>query len=142
MSKAWFITGASSGLGRSLTELALSEGDAVIAAVRRPDALRGLASAYPGRLAVEELDVTSSQDVGRVVTRCLARGRIDVVVNNAGGGLVGATEEMTDADVQQQTALNLLAPIQVTRAFLRPMREQGGGRIIQISSVGGQVATP
>jgi len=142
MSKAWFITGASSGLGRSLTELALSEGDAVTAAVRRPDALRDLSGVYPGRLAVEQLDVTASADVDGVVARCLARGRIDVVVNNAGGGLVGATEEMTDAEVQQQIALNLLAPIRVTRAFLKPMREQGGGRIIQISSVGGQTATP
>ena len=142
MSQAWFITGASSGLGRHLTAVALSEGDAVTAAVRRPDALRDLAEAYGGRLTVEALDVTSSQDVSRVVARCLARGQIDVVVNNAGGGLIGATEEMTDAQVQQQITLNLLAPIQITRASLKPMREQGGGRIIQISSVGGQVATP
>lgn len=142
MSMNWFITGASSGLGRNLTELALSEGDAVTATVRRPDALRDLSDAYGGRLTVEELDVTSSKDVSRVIARCLAYGRIDVVVNNAGGGLIGATEEMTDAEVQQQITLNLLAPIQVTRAFLKPMREQGGGRIIQISSVGGQVATP
>ena len=131
MSKGWFITGASSGLGRHLTALALSEGDAVTAAVRRPDALRDLADTYSGRLTVEALDVTSSQDVSRVVARCLARGRIDVVVNNAGGGLIGATEEMTDAQVQQQITLNLLAPIQITRAFLKPMREQGGGRIIR-----------
>ena len=92
-------------LGRHLTELALSEGDAVTTAVRRPDALRDLADAYGGRLTVEALDVTSSQDVSRVVARCLARGRIDVVVNNAGGGLVGATEEMTDAQVQQQITM-------------------------------------
>lgn len=142
MSKAWFITGASSGLGRKLAELALSAGDRVTATVRRPEVLRDLASASSGRLILEQLDVTSSQDVARVIARCLARGRIDVVVNNAGGGLVGATEEMSDADVQQQLALNLLAPIQITRAFLKPMREQGGGRIIQISSVGGQMATP
>jgi NAD(P)-dependent dehydrogenase (short-subunit alcohol dehydrogenase family) len=140
MSKAWFITGASSGLGRHLTEVVLSEGDAVTAAVRRPDALHDLAEAYGGRLTVEALDVTSSQDVSRVVARCLARGQIDVVVNNAGGGLIGATEEMTDAQVQQQLTLNLLAPIQSRGPS--PMREQGGGRIIQISSVGGQVATP
>jgi len=117
MPTSWFITGASSGLGRSLTELVLSEGDAVTAAVRRPEGLRDLSGAHSGRLTVEELDVTSSQDVARVVARCLARGRVDVVVNNAGGGLVGATEEMTDAEVQHQIALNLLAPIQVTRAF-------------------------
>lgn len=87
------------------------------AAVRRPEGLRDVSGAHSGRLTVEELDVTSSQDVARV----------DVVVNNAGGGLVGATEEMTDADVQHQIALNLLAPIQVTRAILKPMREQGAG---------------
>jgi NAD(P)-dependent dehydrogenase (short-subunit alcohol dehydrogenase family) len=84
MSQDWFITGASSGLGRHLTELALSDGDAVTAAVRRPDALRDLTDAYGGRLTVEALDVTSSRDVSHVVARCLARGRIDVAVNNAG----------------------------------------------------------
>ena len=142
MPKAWFITGASGGLGRELAKLALSEGDTVTAAIRRPDALRDVLDAYGPRLILETLDVTSSPDIARVVAGCLARGRIDIVVKNAGGGLIGATEEMTDADVQQQIALNLLGPHPVTRAFLKPMREQGGGRIIQISSVGGQVATP
>jgi NAD(P)-dependent dehydrogenase (short-subunit alcohol dehydrogenase family) len=123
--------------------VALSEGDSVIATVRRPDALADLSAVYAERLAVEELDVTRRDDVERLIARLVdAHPRIDVVVNNAGFGLIGATEEMTDRDVQDQISTMLLAPIQITRAFLGPMREQGGGRIIQISSVGGQVATP
>ena len=105
MAKSWFITGASGGLGRKLAEVALSEGDTVTAAIRRPEVLRDLADAHGDRLILEALDVTSSQDVARVIAACVARGRVDVVVNNAGGGLVGATEEMTDADVQQDSAL-------------------------------------
>lgn len=142
MSKHWFITGASSGLGRSLAEEVLSKGDRLTAAVRRPSALDDLASAYGDRLRVEALDVTLPEDVGRIIAKVLARGRVDVVVNNAGGSLIGATEEMTDAQVQGQLALNLLAPIQITRGFLQSMREQGGGRIIQISSASGHFATP
>jgi NAD(P)-dependent dehydrogenase (short-subunit alcohol dehydrogenase family) len=142
MSKSWFITGVSGGIGRHLAELALSEGDSVFGTTRRPDALRDLAKTYGNRLAVEQLDVTLVDDVRNVTSRALARGRIEIVVNNAGGGIIGATEEMTDDQVQNQIALNLLAPIHVTRAFLKPMREQGGGRIIQISSIGGQVAFP
>ena len=128
MLRHWFITGASGGLGRHLVALALAEGDAVVATVRRPNTLSELSKTYGERLMVEPLDVTDQEQVNRVIARCLARGRIDIVVNNAGGGLIGATEEMTDAQVQDQLALNLLAPIQITRAFLKPMREQGGGR--------------
>ena len=135
MVRHWFITGASGGLGRHLVVLALAEGDAVVATVRRPHTLSELSTTYGERLMVEQLDVTDREQVKRVIARCLARGRIDIVVNNAGGGLIGATEEMTDAQVQAQIALNLLAPIQITCAFLKPMREQGGGRIIQISAV-------
>jgi NAD(P)-dependent dehydrogenase (short-subunit alcohol dehydrogenase family) len=142
MARHWFITGASGGLGRHLVTLALAEGDTVVATVRRPGTLSELAQTYGERLRVESLDVTDHEQVTHVIARCLARGRIDIVVNNAGGGLIGATEEMTDAQVQAQLALNLLAPIQITRAFLTPMREQGGGRIIQIASVGGQIALP
>src|SRR2546430_1400436 len=108
MSRHWFITGASGGLGRHLVALALAEGDAVVATVRRPNALSELSKTYGERLMVEPLDVTDREQVTRVIARCLARGRIDIVVNNAGGGLIGATEEMTDAQVQEQIALNLL----------------------------------
>jgi NAD(P)-dependent dehydrogenase (short-subunit alcohol dehydrogenase family) len=139
----WFVTGASGGLGRALVQVALEAGDTVVATVRRPDALRELADAHPGRLYVERLDVTDSAAVAATVSRVLAEhGHIDVVVNNAGYTIVGAAEELTDAELDHQLATLLHAPLQITRAFLGPMRERGGGRIIQISSLGGQVAFP
>ena len=121
---------------------ALDAGDTVIATARRSDALRELTDAYPGRLHVERLDLTDPADVAATVARVLAtHERIDVVVNNAGYSVVGASEEMTETQLEQQLAILLHAPIQITRAFLAPMRHQGGGRIIQISSVGGQITT-
>ena len=142
MTKHWFITGASSGLGRHIAQLALSKGDTVTGTVRHLNALEDVQKAHGDRLVIERLDVTSKAEVAHAVQRTLDRARVDVVVNNAGGSLIGATEEMTDEQIQQQIALNLIAPIQITRAFLKPMREQGGGHIIQLSSVGGQVAYP
>ncbi|MFE6165687.1 SDR family oxidoreductase [Streptomyces sp. NPDC056486] len=138
----WFITGASGGLGRHLTELALRNGDRVTATVRRPAALDGLRETYGDRLTVEILDLTRPADVDRVVAGTLRSGPVDIVVNNAGYAVVGAAEEMTAEQIRDQIEVLLLAPMMITRAFLRPMREQGGGRIIQISSVGGQVGIP
>jgi NAD(P)-dependent dehydrogenase (short-subunit alcohol dehydrogenase family) len=138
----WFVTGASGGLGRELVGTALDAGDRVVATARRPETLHDLLDAHPDRLTVVHLDLTVPDEITETLTRALAAGRIDVVVNNAGYSVVGATEEMTDAQVEHQLAILLRAPIQVTRAVLAPMREQGGGRIIQISSVGGQITTP
>lgn len=140
----WFITGASGGLGRHLTEHALREGDRVTATVRRPAALDALRETYGDRLTVEILDLARPDEVDTVVGRTLRAGRppVDIVVNNAGYAVVGAAEEMTVAQIREQLEVLLLAPMMITRAFLRPMREQGGGRIIQISSMGGQVAIP
>jgi NAD(P)-dependent dehydrogenase (short-subunit alcohol dehydrogenase family) len=105
--------------------LALAEGDAVVATVRRPNPLSELAKTYGEHLIVEQLDVTDREHVNRVIARCLARGRIDIVVNNAGGGLIGATEEMTDTQVQEQIALTLLAPIQILRGDSQPATPLG-----------------
>ncbi|MFJ9033264.1 SDR family oxidoreductase [Streptomyces sp. NPDC102274] len=138
----WFVTGASGGLGRHLTEHALRNGDHVTAAVRRPAALEDLRAKYGGHLTVETLDLTRPADVDNVIGRTLESGRVDVVVNNAGYAVVGAAEEMTVAQIRDQIEVLLLAPMLVTRAFLKPMREQGGGRIIQISSMGGQIGIP
>ncbi|MCT2588808.1 SDR family oxidoreductase [Streptomyces sp. N2-109] len=140
--RRWFITGASGGLGRHLTEHALQQGDRVTATVRRPGALDDLRAAYGERLTVETLDVTRSADIDEVTARTLASGPVDILVNNAGYGLVGATEEMTVEQIRDQVETLLLAPMLITRAFLKPMREQGGGRVIQISSMGGQVGSP
>ncbi|XKK39788.1 SDR family NAD(P)-dependent oxidoreductase [Nocardiopsis sp. ARC36] len=138
----WFVTGASGGLGRHLTAHALRSGDRVTATVRRPSALDELRRTYGDRLSVEVLDLARPDDVQEVVGRTLRAGPVDIVVNNAGYAVVGAAEEMTAEQIRDQIEVLLLAPMMITRAFLKPMREQGGGRIIQISSVGGQVGIP
>ncbi|MFH9662446.1 SDR family oxidoreductase [Streptomyces sp. NPDC017248] len=140
--RRWFITGASGGLGRHLTGHALQRGDRVTATVRHPAALEDLRKTYGDRLTVEILDLTRPTDVDQVVGRTLQSGPVDIVVNNAGYAVVGAAEEMTVEQIRDQIEVLLLAPMLITRAFLKPMREQGGGRIIQISSMGGQIATP
>jgi len=142
MAKRWFITGASSGMGREIADIALAAGDRVVATARRPENLDDLVASYGDAVTIERLDVTNDANVTQVLEKTLAAGAVDVLVNNAGGGLIGATEEMTDAEVADQLALNLIAPIRITRAFLKPMREQGGGRIIQMSSMGGQMSFP
>jgi NAD(P)-dependent dehydrogenase (short-subunit alcohol dehydrogenase family) len=139
--RRWFITGGSGGLGRHLAEHALAHGDRVVATVRRSAALDDLRATYGDRLTVEILDVTRPAEVDAVIARTLAGGPVDIMVNNAGYGLVGATEEMTVEQIRDQVETLLLAPMLITRAFLTPMREQGGGRIIQISSMGGQVGS-
>lgn len=140
--RRWFITGASGGLGRAVTVHALERGDIVTATARRTAALDDLRARYGDRLTVEALDVASPAAIERVIARTLSAGPVDIVVNNAGYAVVGAAEEMTEADVRDQIEVLLMAPMAITRAFLPSMREQGGGRIVQISSMGGQVAMP
>ncbi|WP_306211705.1 SDR family oxidoreductase [Actinoplanes sp. RD1] len=141
MTRTWFITGVNSGFGRRMTEQLLSRGDRVAGTVRKPDSVRDLQDRYGSRFWVAQLDVTAP--VRATVDRAFAElGRIDVVVNNAGYGLFGAAEELTDDQVVQQINTNLLGSIQVVRAALPHLRAQGGGRVIQISSYGGQATNP
>jgi NAD(P)-dependent dehydrogenase (short-subunit alcohol dehydrogenase family) len=143
MSKAWLITGTSSGLGRVMTERLLERGDRVAATVRRDGALADLQEKHRETLSVMKLDLTETDGIRSTVDQafqCL--GRIDVVVSNAAYGLVGAAEELTDAQIDQQIATNLTGTIQLIRAVLGPLRKQGGGRIVQVSSEGGQVVYP
>lgn len=143
MTKTWFISGASSGLGRLLTEKLLARGDRVVGTLRREGALDDLLAAHGNRLCVLKLDVTDADAVRTAVTRAFAEmGRIDVVVSNAGYGLFGAAEEATDAQIERQIATNLVGSIQLIRASLPHLRRQGGGRIVQVSSEGGQIAYP
>jgi NAD(P)-dependent dehydrogenase (short-subunit alcohol dehydrogenase family) len=143
MSKTWFITGASSGFGRELAQLLLQRGDRVAATVRKPDALQDLAAKYGDRLWVAILDVTDSTAVRNVFDRAFTDlQRIEVVVSNAGYALFGAAEEVGDAQIERQLNTNLLGSIQVARAAIPHLRQQGGGRIIQISSSVGQAAYP
>jgi NAD(P)-dependent dehydrogenase (short-subunit alcohol dehydrogenase family) len=139
--RTWLITGVSSGFGRELTSQLLERGDTVVGTVRRPDAVADLAVAHPETFRVELLDVTDTPAVRGVVDRSFADlGRIDVVVSNAGYGLFGAAEELTDAQVEHLLDTNLLGSITLIRAALPHLRAQGSGRIVQISSYGGQVA--
>lgn len=143
MDKTWFITGTSTGLGRLLTEHLLARGDRVVATLRKPGALDGLLAQYGDKLHVLMLDVTDAKAIRTAVAEAFARlGRIDVVVSNAGYGLFGAAEEVSDAQIERQIATNLVGSIQLIRAVLPHLRAQGGGRIVQVSSEGGQIAYP
>ncbi|WP_205514504.1 oxidoreductase [Longitalea arenae] len=140
MSKVWFITGSSRGLGRTLTEAVLAKGDRVAATARQPQQLAELAEKYPQQLLPLPLDVTSKTAIVNAVEQTIKRfGRIDVLVNNAGFGIIGAAEAFTDEQVSSQLETNLYAPINVTRVVLPYMRNQRSGRILQISSLGGRV---
>jgi NAD(P)-dependent dehydrogenase (short-subunit alcohol dehydrogenase family) len=134
----WLITGASSGFGRSLMEAALARGDSVAAAARN------VSSFEDGeRLLPVQLDVTVAAQRDAAVAAVIDRfGRIDVLVNNAGRTQVGAVEETTDEELRALFELHFFAPAALTRAVLPHMRAQGGGAIVQMSSVGGQVTAP
>lgn len=143
MTKTWFITGTSSGFGRGLTENLLARGDRVAATVRNASALDDLKEQYGERLWVAKLDVTDTEAVRRVVDRAFDdMDRIDVVVNNAAYALFGAAEEVSDEQIRHQIDTNLIGSIQVIRAALPHLRTQGGGRILQLSSEGGQITYP
>jgi len=143
MTKVWFITGSSRGLGRSLTEAVLAKGDKVAATARNPETLNDLVEKYPGQILPIKLDVTQYNEVYQAVTDAVAHfEKIDVLVNNAGFGITGAAEAYTDEQVRSQLETNLYAPIEVTRAVLPYMRKQRSGRILQISSIGGRVGNP
>jgi NAD(P)-dependent dehydrogenase (short-subunit alcohol dehydrogenase family) len=142
--KTWFITGTSSGFGRHLVEQLLERGDRVAATARRLSTLDDLADRYgQEQLWRAPLDVTDAEQLRRTVDKAFTDlGRIDVVVSNAGYGLFGAAEEVSDDQIERQIATNLVGPIQLARAVIPHLRAQGGGRIIQVSSIGGQVAFP
>src|SRR5580698_1631928 len=129
--------------GRTMTERLLDRGDRVAATVRRDDALADLQKKHLERLSVMKLDLTDSIGIRATVDQAFRRlGRIDVVVSNAAYGLVGAAEELTDMQIDRQIATNLTGSIQLIRAVLPHLRQQGGGRIVQVSSEGGQTTYP
>lgn len=141
--KIWFITGASRGFGREWAQAALERGDKVAATARRIDALDDLVQTYGDQLLPLQLDVTDREaDFAAVAAAAQHFGRLDVVINNAGYGHFGAIEELTEHEVRAQLETNVFGALWVTQAALPIMRAQGGGHIIQVSSIGGISAFP
>jgi NAD(P)-dependent dehydrogenase (short-subunit alcohol dehydrogenase family) len=139
--RTWFITGVNSGFGRELAQQLLARGDRVAGTVRREGSVDDLRAQYGDRFWLGHLDVTDLPRIREVVDAAFAGlGRLDVVVINAGYGLFGAAEELTDEQVEHQITTNLLGSIQTARAVLPHLRAQGGGRLIQLSSVAGLAA--
>ena len=135
MQKTWFITGCTSGFGRELAAQALARGDRVVATARAPQALQPLAAAHPDALLLHALDVTRTGDIHAAMAAAEERfGRIDVLVNNAGYGLIGAVEDVSAQEYRQLFETNVFGTIEVVRAALPLMRRQGSATIVQISS--------
>jgi NAD(P)-dependent dehydrogenase (short-subunit alcohol dehydrogenase family) len=140
-SKVWFITGCSKGFGRVWAEAALERGDKVAATARDASTLSGLTEKYGDDVLTMALDVQDHDaDVAAVQAAHEKFGRLDVVVNNAGYGLFGAVEEVSETEARDQIETNLFGALWVTQAAVPIMREQGSGHIIQVSSIGGVTA--
>jgi hypothetical protein len=138
--KVWMITGASRGFGALIARDALERGERVVATARNPQTVIDALGAHPNLLAVR-LDVTNESDAIAAAEHAIERfGRIDVLVNNAGYGLLGAVEEASADEVKAQFDTNVFGLLHVTRAVLPWMRRQGSGHVINISSVGGYAA--
>lgn len=141
MNKIWLITGVSSGFGYEMTKQLLEKGETVVGTVRNDKNVQELMTHYPDTFFRKFLDVTDTKAVQELVEKVFVKlGKIDVVVSNAGYGLFGAAEELTDEEVDKILNTDLVGPIYLIRAVLPYMRKQRFGRIIQISSYGGQVA--
>ncbi|MBF6098215.1 SDR family NAD(P)-dependent oxidoreductase [Nocardia cyriacigeorgica] len=135
--KVWFITGASRGLGRAFAVAALAAGDRVVAAARNIEPLADLAAEYPGDLVPLALDVSDRAAVFDGVERAVAAfGRLDVVVNNAGAMLYGMVEEATEQQIRAHLDVNFFGAVWVSQAVIPHLRAMGGGRILQITSMG------
>jgi NADP-dependent 3-hydroxy acid dehydrogenase YdfG len=141
--RVWFITGASTGFGRVLAEQALRAGHKVIATARKPEQIANLGYHYSDRCLVLPLDVTNQAQVDSAVTQAFAQfGRVDVLVNNAGYGVAGAIEEVSETEYMPMFETNVFGLLRVTRAFLPHLRKQRSGHILNLSSIGGVVASP
>ncbi len=135
--KVWFITGASRGFGALITTRALAQGDAVVATARNPQAITERFGEHPNLLPIA-LDVTDDRQATAAAKTAIDRfGRIDILLNNAGFGLMGAVEEATVDEVEAVYRTNVFGLLNVTRAVLPFMRRARSGRILNISSIGG-----
>jgi NAD(P)-dependent dehydrogenase (short-subunit alcohol dehydrogenase family) len=141
--RVWLVTGTSSGFGRAIAEAVVANGDQLVAAVRRPEANQDLAAQAPSRVQVVPTDVTDRAQLRAAVDTAVdAFGRIDVVVHNAGYGLLAGIEEATDEQIRAQHDVNLFSVFELTRYVLPVMRRQHSGHLIFLSSVAGQLGAP
>jgi NAD(P)-dependent dehydrogenase (short-subunit alcohol dehydrogenase family) len=140
MTQTWFITGSSRGFGRALVQAALEAGDSVVATARKPEQLAELADKYSDRLLPVALDVTDTAQVQTALAAGVERfGRLDVIVNNAGYANLAPLETADEADFREQFETNFWGVYNVSKAALPQLRAQGGGVVVQFSSVGGRV---
>ena len=143
MSKVWFITGSSRGLGRALAEAVLAAGHRLVATARNPEELRTLVATAPDRSRAVALDVTDPEATRKAIDAAVAAfGRIDVLVNNAGYANVASIEDLPEDDFRAQVETNFFGVVNVTRAALPVLRAQRDGHIIQVSSIGGRSGSP
>ncbi|MBP1962970.1 oxidoreductase [Paenibacillus aceris] len=143
MSKVWLITGSSRGFGRSLAEAVLAKGDQLVATARKTEQIADLTERYGSQVRIVQLDVNRFEQTEAAIKVAFeAFGRLDVLVNNAGYGNVSSIEETSMEDFRAQVETNLWGVINVTKAALPMMREQGSGHIVQFSSIGGRTGAP
>lgn len=141
--RVWLITGCSTGFGRALAEAVLEQDEIVVATARKPEQLGELVQQYPDRSLALRLDVTQPAEIEAAVNRAMTTfERIDVLVNNAGYGVFGAVEEVSDLEVRRQFETNVYGALNVTRVVLPHLRHQRSGRVLNISSSGGFVGFP
>jgi NAD(P)-dependent dehydrogenase (short-subunit alcohol dehydrogenase family) len=141
--KTWLITGTSRGFGRRWTQAVLERGDRVAATARNPDSLNDLVERFGDRILPLRLDVTDrAADFAAVKAAHAHFGQLDVIINNAGYGLFGAIEEVSEAEARAQIEANLFGALWVTQAALPYLRSQGSGHILLVSSLGGIGAFP
>ena len=140
-SKVWFITGASSGFGKALTQYAVSQGHRVVATARRQEKLESLAKTAPEQIFPISMDVTKREEVKRAVKKAIDKYHsIDILINNAGYGIVGALEETPEAAFRNQMETNFFGAITVTQEVLPQLRKQKNGAIVNMSSMGGNMS--
>lgn len=143
MARRWLVTGCSTGLGRALAAAAAEAGDLVVATARRPAVLEDLAARFPDRVTTTALDVCDPGQCEAAVAHAVDRfGGVDVLVNNAGAGLFGAVEEVTDDELRAQLEILTVAPWRLVRLVLPLMRRQGHGHIVNVSSLAGRTGFP
>ncbi|WP_327287240.1 SDR family oxidoreductase [Streptomyces sp. NBC_01198] len=143
MARRWLVTGCSSGLGWAVAAAAAAAGDSVLATARKPDAVQELQRRYPDRVTTAALDVCDPRQCEDAVARAVDRlGGVDVLVNNAGAGLFGAVEEVSDRELRDQLEIAAVGPWRLARLVLPLMRAQGAGHIVNVSSVVGRMALP